>query len=67
MNPRPDQIEAVMRRSRCSASQAREVCIWQYRAWRDRIRYWVPAIDDNGYSVRREVDRETFIAFGGKA
>ena len=65
MSPRPDQIAAVMQRSRCSAAQAREICEYHAQQWRDRIRLWVPATDDNGYPVRREVDPETFAAFGG--
>lgn len=46
--PRPDQIEAVMRRSRCSYQQAREICVKNFEEWRDRPRDWQSIQTDYG-------------------
>ncbi len=61
--PRTDQIAAVVARLGCSPERARDLCLENHREFRDRIRYWIPATDDNGYSIRRVVDEETFLAW----
>jgi len=51
-----------MRRSRCSIEQAREVCLDNFRQFRDRLRFWVSTESYMGGYVRIEVDQATYRA-----
>lgn len=38
--PRPDQLEAVMRKHRCGLEEARQICAENFKYFRDRKRNW---------------------------
>lgn len=46
--PRPDQIEAVMRQRDCTRDAAVAVCRSNFSAWRDQLRKWRSVMTDSG-------------------
>jgi hypothetical protein len=55
--PRLDQLEAVMKKHRCTLEEAREICVRNFEAWRDRPRYWKwIQTDAGGYAQVEDTD-----------